>query len=365
MVTGRTTHGVLTLLLALALSILLALGCAGGAPGGLVDTDSGSETTPSQTTDDNGDEPTDEDAEPARGTFTLKLAWDVDGASTRVIPTGTDHINLRILPAAGADPELTDTIDKSEVSGGEVTRTYDLLPGDGKILEIDAVDAGGQIVAQASITIDITAAAVTQVNVTLDSTGILNPVVSASADPASARPGGSITLTGTASDPDGSLAKLEWDADGDGTYESSTTNCSSGEYTVTVTPALGDYTGVFRATDNDGLTNTASVSYSIQSADPELGVSPGSLSFDSVTGELTLAVSNGGDDDLTWEATASDSWLGLSPASGTNDATVTVTLARGDLSAGNHSTTIDFTSNGGSATVDVDVEVTRAEIIVD
>ncbi len=65
--------------------------------------------------------------------------------------------------------------------------------------------------------------------------------------------GEAITFTGTGKDPDGSITRYEWDFDGDGNtdFSSSTTGVTTHTYT-----AEGIYNPVFRVTDNDWLTAT-------------------------------------------------------------------------------------------------------------
>ncbi|MBD3176873.1 MAG: hypothetical protein GF320_16965, partial [Armatimonadia bacterium] len=296
------SHSKLRYLLALAGALsaatLLALGCgAGSLPG----TELGSPQSPAA------------DAAapmaPGAGQVVFRVAWPAAEASARVIPTGTDHLDVTIRPGAGQDAELTDTIDKSEVSGGQVTRAYDLMPGTGKEITIEAVAADGQVAATATVSADVAAAQRTQLALTLESTGLFDPAISGSASPASAEEGSSIDLVGSASDPDGSLTKLEWDADGDGTFESSTTSVGSGDYTVAVTPAVGSYTATFRATDNDGLSSTVDVTYEITAAeDAYEGIVTDVFSGDPLVGAL---VSVGGLSDTT-DASGAYSITGLS-----------------------------------------------------
>ncbi len=66
--------------------------------------------------------------------------------------------------------------------------------------------------------------------------------------------GETIIFTGTGTDPDGSIVLYEWDIDGDGIFEYSST--TSGTTTSAAYSAEGLYTPVFRVTDNDWLTAT-------------------------------------------------------------------------------------------------------------
>ena len=84
---------------------------------------------------------------------------------------------------------------------------------------------------------------------------------------------------------------------------------------------------------------------------PALSVSPSSLSFGGTAGGAspaakTLAVSNAGGGTLSWTASENASWLSLSPASGTNAGTITVTPDIAGLSPGTYTTDITVTASG-------------------
>lgn len=73
-----------------------------------------------------------------------------------------------------------------------------------------------------------------------------------------------MTLNGSGStDPDGTIAKYEWDLDGNGTYETSTgtTASTTKAFTATGTLTLG-----LRTTDNNGATATTTRSLTVNSA---------------------------------------------------------------------------------------------------
>ncbi len=102
------------------------------------------------------------------------------------------------------------------------------------------------------------------------------PVASLQA-PAAAKVGAAVSFSGAASsDPDGSIAKYEWDLDGNGSYETDTgtTPSASHTYSVAGTVKVG-----LRVTDNGGATATASRLLSIEggegSGEEEGGGGPG------------------------------------------------------------------------------------------
>ncbi|MCK9364544.1 MAG: Ig-like domain-containing protein [Syntrophales bacterium] len=64
------------------------------------------------------------------------------------------------------------------------------------------------------------------------------------------------TFTGSGTDSDGSIAKYEWDFDGDGTFDWNSTNTGNSTHTYSTS---GNYTATFRITDNLGITNQVSI----------------------------------------------------------------------------------------------------------
>jgi len=80
------------------------------------------------------------------------------------------------------------------------------------------------------------------------------PVPTASVNPSNGAVPLTVSLFGAATDPDGTIARYEWDFEGDGTFDylSTTTGNTSHVYEV-----AGTFNAVFRVTDNEGLTATA------------------------------------------------------------------------------------------------------------
>ncbi|HII01637.1 TPA: BACON domain-containing protein [Methanosarcinaceae archaeon] len=92
-------------------------------------------------------------------------------------------------------------------------------------------------------------------------------------------------------------------------------------------------------------------SYKNQNSILELSPDPLSFNFDLMEGESgyeEFEISNGGEGILEWEVSADETWITLSPESGTNSETVTVTIDTEDLSSGEeYEGTITVESNGG------------------
>ncbi|HPU85766.1 MAG TPA: PKD domain-containing protein [Candidatus Latescibacteria bacterium] len=69
-----------------------------------------------------------------------------------------------------------------------------------------------------------------------------------------------VTLNGSASDPDGSIAKYEWDLDGDGTYDWTSTSTGLVQHAYL---AAGNYTATLRVVDDDGNTATTTANVTV------------------------------------------------------------------------------------------------------
>jgi Viral BACON domain len=101
---------------------------------------------------------------------------------------------------------------------------------------------------------------------------------------------------------------------------------------------------------------------------PAIGVSPTSLSFTATQGGAnpatqTVNISNTGDGTLSWTANDNAPWLTLSPASGTGNGAVTLTVTTGTLIAGSYSTTVTLNATGAaSVTVPVTFTVATAPV---
>ena len=101
---------------------------------------------------------------------------------------------------------------------------------------------------------------------------------------------------------------------------------------------------------------------------PSIGVSPTNLSFTATQGGAnpstqSLSITNTGDGTLNWTAADNTSWLTLSPASGTGDGAVTLTVTTGALAAGSYSATLTLNATGAdSVTVPVTFTVATASV---
>jgi hypothetical protein len=140
---------------------------------------------------------------------------------------------------------------------------------------------------------------------------------------------------------------------------------STSAATITVTAnrsglPFGNYTGTINLTSNAGNI-TIPVTLSVLNPNaPQLTVSPTLLQFGDATAMMIVNVQNTGTGKLTWSATPSQNWISLSKTSDsitTGLTPINVTVTRSSLSSGSYSGQIAFSSNGGSQTVNVTMNV--------
>jgi PKD repeat protein/flagellar hook assembly protein FlgD len=74
-----------------------------------------------------------------------------------------------------------------------------------------------------------------------------------------------ILFSGTGRDPDGTIVLYEWDFNGDGIFDWSSTNQGTTLHDLDIN---GTYTAMFRVTDNDGLTGNATVAFNTVAMPP-------------------------------------------------------------------------------------------------
>ncbi|MEW6130033.1 MAG: S8 family serine peptidase [Acidobacteriota bacterium] len=132
---------------------------------------------------------------------------------------------------------------------------------------------------------------------------------------------------------------------------------TSGNFTVTVraTNIAGDgVPGNADTTDQD----FALVIYNATtggSPSPTIGVSPSSLSFTATAGganpaNQSLSITNTGGGTLNWTASSNQTWLSVSPTSGTAPSTATVSVNITGLAAGTYNGAITISATGATNT---------------
>jgi hypothetical protein len=160
-------------------------------------------------------------------------------------------------------------------------------------------------------------------------------------------------------DADGTIVRYDWDF-GDGQ------TVSNGPATLSHTYAApGRYVVSLTVTDDGtpGLTGTTTVSVGVGA--PALAATPASLDFGQTDTTLTFTIQNSGAGtlDYTIQVPGADTWLTVSPASGTATTetdTITVSVNRSGLSTGTHTSTITIDGGaGGTQTVGVALTVVQ------
>jgi len=178
--------------------------------------------------------------------------------------------------------------------------------------------------------------------------------------PYSTTEGGSISMDGSgstpgdASDPSSAITLYEWDCEGDGTYEYSSTS-STGD---TCSYAQdGTYTLGLRVTDGYGLEGTGTATVTVTNISPVISTASGDTS--GVEGDWlswsASATDVGVNDTLTytWDFGDGNSDTGSSVSySYVDDATFTVTLVVTDGDGGSDTTTITVAVSNATPTID-------------
>jgi YD repeat-containing protein len=146
--------------------------------------------------------------------------------------------------------------------------------------------------------------------------GNASPAAALSVSPTQATVGQTVTLDATGSaDPDGTIAKYEFDLDGNGTYE---TNAGTTKTATTSFIAAGAYAVGVRVTDDDGATDTATKTVTVKAAGASYSATvlgtPGLLSYWRMgeSSGTSLADASGG----SHTATVSGGALGVAGALG-------------------------------------------------
>jgi hypothetical protein len=177
----------------------------------------------------------------------------------------------------------------------------------------------------------------------------------------SATQGGSSPVAKTLSVTNAGGGTMNWTASESASWLSVSPTSGTNNATVTVTPSItglaaGTYTTdvTVAAAGVAGSPKTIPVTLTVDPpTPPALSVTPSSLSFSATQGgsspaAKTLSVANTGGGSMDWTASESATWLSVSPGSGTNAGTVTVTPSITGLAAGTYTTDVTVTAAGAS-----------------
>lgn len=236
----------------------------------------------------------------AAGTYNAAVTVTATGAATKTVP-----VTLIVNPTGAGSTPFT-------VAPASMTYT-------------GTVNGSNQV---AGITITNTSAA----SLTVTWRDSINWLVATSGDIVTMPPGGSATITHTAS-----MAGL----------------------------AAGSYSGVATVT-GAGVTKQVPIALTVatSSTTPAIGFAPTSLSFSGATGGAnpaaqTITVSNTGGGTLSWTASDNAAWLTVTPTSGTNSGTITASANLSGLAAGTYTAAVTISATGAATrTVPVTLTVT-------
>jgi uncharacterized protein (TIGR03437 family) len=176
--------------------------------------------------------------------------------------------------------------------------------------------------------------------------------------------GSAITLTGSGFGTQCTGCKVLATAAGSTTAQQLTTTAWSNASITANLPA--SLTGLITIQVNAAAgTDVINVMATPQST---LTVAPTSLQFGYTTGGAappaqSIQITNSGSGTLTWSATASTSWLTVSPTSGTAPSTLSISISPAGLSPGTYTGSIQITAAGASntpASIGVTLIVTQA-----
>jgi uncharacterized protein (TIGR03437 family) len=128
--------------------------------------------------------------------------------------------------------------------------------------------------------------------------------------------------------------------------------------TVSVVPsglAAGTYNGSIQVI-SAGASNTpmtVPVTLTVVPAAPSLAVSPKTLAFNYTVGASlpaaqSVSITNTGGGSLSWTASASANWIGVSPPSGTGPATLSISANPAALSSGSYGANVQIAATGAA-----------------
>ena len=168
--------------------------------------------------------------------------------------------------------------------------------------------------------------------------------------------GGVITLTGT--DFSGQCTNCTVTATPANSSTTTTLQVNSWNNTSITAVLPSSLTGLLTITVNavTGADSMAIIAATASSSTPStIAVSPTSLQFSYTVGGTTpdaqsVQLTNSGSGSLSWTATASQSWLSVSPGSDTAPSTLSISVSPGSLSAGTYTGNVQITASGASNT---------------
>ncbi len=193
------------------------------------------------------------------GALNFTVNWPQPEAEARLIPTGTQQVVVTVQESTASTPEATLVILRTDVVSGRVSKQLLVRSSDAKVVTVNALDGAGEVLSTATQTVVVREGERTHLAMALEPTGVTAPVVAAWATPDLVAQGESVGLSGTAVSTYGTIARYQWDRDGDGVFEYQSTTSPD----TAITAPVGTHMATFRATDNDGLSTDAMVAYTV------------------------------------------------------------------------------------------------------
>jgi PKD repeat protein len=219
----------------------------------------------------------------------------------------------------------------------DITHTY-ATPGEYAALLMAEDTSGRATTSTKAVTLATVTNKLPVTTLTLDKTSGFTPLT--------------VSITGTGSDPDGTVAEYRLDFDGNGVIDWRSPSPPS-DVTHTYTTIKG-YGLRYYVVDNLGAITQKAVTITVLAN--WFNPSPTSLSFAATTGPLTLGIYRvNTTNTVSWACSAADSWVKLSATSGTNTGSIKVSIDRAQIGAGTFTSSIQITSNGGQTIVPVKV----------
>jgi hypothetical protein len=210
----------------------------------------------------------------------------------------------------------------------------------------------------------------------ITSNGVANPnpvlIVSTNTLNFSGTAGGSNPTSQSLGISNGGNGTLSWSTSTDQSWLSVSPSSGTGSGNPSVMVNInglnaGSYTGhiTVSATGATGSPATVTVSLNLSSPNPVLSVTPGSLTFNATAGggnpaTQPISISKAGNGTLSWSTKTDQSWLSVTPSSGTGAGTPNVTASITGLTQGNYTGHVTVTATGASgspATVTVYLNV--------
>jgi len=174
----------------------------------------------------------------------------------RVIPNSADVVAIHLV-GNGLDL-VDDPIYRGDVQGGQATRTLTGMPAGHYDVNVTAAAEDGTIVATGTSPVDVPESGTVSAMVTLSHTAEGSPAVLAQGS-ATGWTGLAVDFSGSASDHGGSIVSYRWDF-GDGSEPATSPDTAAVSHVFT---QPGAYDVTLTATDNDGLTDSATVTITV------------------------------------------------------------------------------------------------------